>query len=105
MQLVLFPLRWRNAPRARAARRGDDAQQSQRCTPVSWARESRTALLEEAVMAYRAAPEERTRGGVPLGWAMAQNNLGTALRSLEERKSRTARLEEALAAYRAALEG
>ena len=67
-------------------------------------RESGTARLEEAVAAYRAALEERTRERVPLDWAATQNNLGTALRTLGERESGTARLEEAVAAYRAALE-
>ena len=67
-------------------------------------RESGTARLEEAVAAYRAALEERTRERVPLDWARTQNNLGTALRALGERESGTARLEEAVAAYRAALE-
>ena len=67
-------------------------------------RESGTARLEEAVAAYRAALEERTRDRVPLDWAMTQNNLGTALPALGERESGTARLEEAVAAYRAALE-
>ena len=67
-------------------------------------RESGTARLEEAVAAYRAALEERTRERVPLDWAMTQNNLGNALRALGERESGTARLEEAVAAYRAALE-
>ena len=67
-------------------------------------RESGTARLEEAVAAYRAALEERTRERVPLEWAMTQNNLGNALRALGERESGTARLEEAVAAYRAALE-
>ena len=43
-------------------------------------RESGTARLEEAVAAYRAALEERTRERVPLDWAMTQNNLGNALR-------------------------
>ena len=42
--------------------------------------------------------------GLPLDWAMTQNNLGNALRRLGERESGTARLEEAVAAYRAALE-
>ena len=60
--------------------------------------------LEEAVAAYRAALEERTRERVPLDWAATQNNLGTALGTLGERESGTARLEEAVAAYRAALE-
>ena len=67
-------------------------------------RESGTARLEEAVAAYRAALEERTRARVPLEWAMTQMNLGIALRTLGERESGTARLEEAVAAYRAALE-
>ena len=67
-------------------------------------RESGTARLEEAVAAYRAALEERTRARVPLDWAMTQNNLGNALKVLGERESGTARLEEAVAAYRAALE-
>ena len=67
-------------------------------------RESGTARLEEAVAAYRAALEERTRERVPLDWAGTQNNLGNALWRLGERESGTARLEEAVAAYRAALE-
>ena len=67
-------------------------------------RESGTARLEEAVAAYRAALEERTRERVPLDWAMTQNNLGNALGTLGARESGTARLEEAVAAYRAALE-
>jgi hypothetical protein len=40
---------------------------------------------------------------VPLDWAMAQNDLGTALQRLGEREGGTARLEEAVVAYRAAL--
>ena len=64
----------------------------------------RTARLEEAVAAYRAALEERTRERVPLDWATTQNNLGAALATLGERESGTARLEEAVAAYRAALQ-
>jgi tetratricopeptide (TPR) repeat protein len=62
------------------------------------------ARLEQAVGTYKAALEERTRDRVPLQWAMTQNNLGTALRSLGERESGTARLEQAVAAYKAALE-
>ena len=45
-------------------------------------RESGTARLEEAVAAYRAALEERTRERVPLDWATTQNNLGNALQTL-----------------------
>jgi len=67
-------------------------------------RESGTALLQEAVTAYRAALEEVTRERVPLDWATAQMNLGNALLTLGQRESGTARLEEALAAYRAALQ-
>jgi len=67
-------------------------------------RESGTARLEEAVSAYRAALEERTRERVPLQWAMTQMNLGAALQTLGSRESGTARLEEAVLAYRAALE-
>jgi tetratricopeptide (TPR) repeat protein len=65
--------------------------------------ESGTARLEEAVAAFRAALEERTRERVPLQWAMTQNNLGAALSMLSGRESGTARLEEAVAAYRDAL--
>jgi hypothetical protein len=42
-------------------------------------RESRKVRLEEAVSSYRSALEEWTRDRVPLRWALAQNNLGTAL--------------------------
>jgi hypothetical protein len=44
-----------------------------------------TARLEEAIVAYRAALEERTRARVPLDSAMTQNNLGTALSALGQR--------------------
>ena len=140
-------------PRARAARLGDDAEQSRQCALRRLGeRESGTARLEEAVAAYRAALEEWTRERVPLDWAhdaeqSRQCALGpsasaraarrgwrrrsppiarrwrnapasacrstgrrrrtiSAMRSatLGERESGTARLEEAVAAYRAALE-
>ena len=42
-------------------------------------RESGTERLEQAVTAYTEALKEVTRERVPLGWAMTQNNLGTAL--------------------------
>ncbi len=72
-------------------------------------RESGTTHLEEAAAAFRAALEERTRERAPLQWAMAQDNLGNALRALGERErgapdAGQGRLEEAVAAYRAALE-
>ena len=53
---------------------------------------------------YRAALEVRTRERVPLQWAMTQNNLGNALKTLGERERDTGRLEQAVVAYRAALE-
>ena len=62
-----------------------------------------TARLEEAVTAYRAALEERTRERVPLDWARRRWILAMRFR-LGERESGTARLEEAVSAYRAALE-
>jgi hypothetical protein len=59
--------------------------------------------LEEALAAFRATLDYRSRERVPLQWAATQNNRGTALQNLGERESGTARLEEAVAAYRAAL--
>jgi tetratricopeptide (TPR) repeat protein len=67
-------------------------------------REEGTARLEEAVAAYRAALEVRTRDRVPLDWAMTQNNLAAVLVTLGEREEGTARLEQAIAAFRAVLE-
>jgi tetratricopeptide (TPR) repeat protein len=66
-------------------------------------RESGTARLEEAAVAYRELLKEWTQEKAPLDWAMTQNNLGTALWALGVRESSTARLEEAAAAYREAL--
>ncbi|MGI9485238.1 MAG: hypothetical protein ACR2RF_05000, partial [Geminicoccaceae bacterium] len=67
-------------------------------------RESGTERLEQAVKAYNAALEERTRERVPLDWAMTQMNLGNALQTLGQRESGTERLEQAVKAYNAALE-
>jgi hypothetical protein len=61
------------------------------------------ALLEEAVEAFRAALQERTRERFPLQWARTQLNLGIALARLSEPQGGTARLEEAVEAFRAAL--
>ena len=83
---------------------GQDPDVSRIALATLGVRESGTARLEEAVAAYRAALEERTRTRVPRDWAKTQNNLGLALATLGVRESRTARLEEAVAAYRAALE-
>ncbi len=60
--------------------------------------------LLEAIVAYQEALKERTRERVPLGWAMTQNNLGNALRSLGEREGGTDRREDAVAAFKASLE-
>ena len=67
-------------------------------------RERGTARLEEAVAAFRAALQERSRERVPLNWAATQNNLGYALETLGARESGTARLEEAVTAYHGALQ-
>ena len=42
-------------------------------------REGEVERLEQAVAAYRAALEERTRERVPPDWAITQNTLGHAL--------------------------
>jgi tetratricopeptide (TPR) repeat protein len=60
--------------------------------------------LDQAVAAFRAALEVRTRERVPLDWAMTQNDLGTALWNLGAREDGTVRLKEAVTAFRAALE-
>ena len=49
-------------------------------------RQGGTAQLEEAVLAYRPALEERTRERVPLDWAATQNKLGQALDSRVTRR-------------------
>jgi hypothetical protein len=59
-------------------------------------RESGTQHLTEAVAAFRAALQERTRARVPLGWATTQNNLGNVLRDLGTRTHDTNQLCEAL---------
>jgi len=66
-------------------------------------RETGTMHLEEAVTAFRAALEVRTRDQAPLDWAAAQNNLGNALGTLGARETGTAHLEEAVAAWEAYL--
>jgi tetratricopeptide (TPR) repeat protein len=65
--------------------------------------ETGTMRLEEAILAFRAALQERTRDRVPLDWARTQHNLGVALYALGERLSSAARLEEAAKAFCAAL--
>ena len=51
-------------------------------------RESGTGRLEEAVAAFRAALEERTRDRVPLDWAASTGNQGIALMLLAKRLGR-----------------
>ena len=60
--------------------------------------------LSEAIAAYRSFLAATPRDRVPLDWAVAHFNLGTALLKLGERESGTARLEEAIAAYDEAIE-
>jgi hypothetical protein len=48
-------------------------------------RESGTARLDEAVEAFRAALEERTREQVPLAWARSLGNEGVALKLIADR--------------------
>src|ERR1017187_7826629 len=64
-------------------------------------------LLGEAVRAFRAALEVRTRGRFPWGWALAQNNLGAGLddQAKQSQGAEAARLlGEAVKALRTALE-
>ena len=92
-------------PRARAARLGDDAEQSRQCAfgHSGSARAARRGWRRRWPPIARRW-RNRTRERVPLDWATTQNNLGIALSTLGERESGTARLEEAVTAYRAALE-
>ena len=50
-------------------------------------RESGTARLEEAVGAFHAALEVRTRERIPLLWAATQNDLGNALETLSRERT------------------
>jgi len=68
------------------------------------AREGGTARLEEAVAAYPAALEERTRERVTLDWAMSTGNQGVALRVLAERRRDLAMAELAEAQIAAAFQ-
>jgi tetratricopeptide (TPR) repeat protein len=66
-----------------------------------------TALLAQAVLAYRSALEVRTKKDLPQDWAMTQNNLGIALSDQASRTQGTegtALLAQAVLAYRSALE-
>jgi tetratricopeptide (TPR) repeat protein len=67
-------------------------------------REGSLELLNEAIAAFRAALEVRTRADVPILWARTQNNLGNALGELGLRERNQERLAESIAAFRAALQ-
>ena len=60
-------------------------------------RESGTARLEEAVAAFRAALDERTRERLPLDWATTTGNLGVAMVTIAERTGDLAVAETAQA--------
>ncbi|WP_052507667.1 tetratricopeptide repeat protein [Sphingomonas hengshuiensis] len=65
-----------------------------------------SALLSEAVSAFRAALTVRTERAMPADWAGTQNSLGAALQTQAERTggdAGLALLAEAVSAYRAAL--
>jgi len=67
-------------------------------------REGSIERLKEAIAAFRAALEVRTRADVPIQWAKTQNNLGNALGDLGWRERNPERLTEAANACRAALQ-
>ena len=67
-------------------------------------RETGTERFVQAVEAYRAALDVRTRERVPLDWALILNNMGVALHALGERGGDPHHFAQAVDAYRAALE-
>ena len=62
-------------------------------------RESGTERLEEAVAAYLAALEERTRERVPLQWAVTQMNLANVVGDIGVRTGVIAKFDDALDHY------
>lgn len=60
--------------------------------------------LQRSIAVYNEAGGLKLRLEDPLGWAMNQNGLGTALASLGKRESGTERMEESIATFQAALE-
>jgi hypothetical protein len=67
-------------------------------------RESGTALLEEAVTAFRGALEERTRKRVPLMWAQTQEKLALVHLAYFQKIREPHHLDEALEDVGGALE-
>jgi hypothetical protein len=66
-------------------------------------RESGTEHLEEAVAAYGAALEERTRDRVPLRWAISMGDQGVAFMLLAERLGDATRAAAAVQQIEAAI--
>lgn len=67
-------------------------------------REAGTGRLREAIAAYEASLQERTRSRDPIEWAKTMSNLGSALFRLGGREGRRRPLRQAANAYQAALE-
>jgi tetratricopeptide (TPR) repeat protein len=67
-------------------------------------RESGTAKLEEAVVAYREALKEQTRERAPLDWARSLGNQGVALMLFAERRRDAAMAKNALSQINMAFE-
>jgi hypothetical protein len=67
-------------------------------------RESGTARLEEAVIAFRETLQERTRARVPLQWAFTQMNLALVYRALFDKNGEPRHLDNALDSADGALE-
>jgi tetratricopeptide (TPR) repeat protein len=67
-------------------------------------REANPDVLREAVNAYRAALEVRTRAQAPAQWATTKNGMGLALMRLGRLGDGIPRLEEAVDAFRNALD-
>ena len=67
-------------------------------------REGDTALLEQAVAAYRSVLEEYTRERMPLQWAKTQNNLGGTLVELGRKARARIRVDEGRSAIKSAWE-
>ena len=66
-----------------------------------------STVLAQAIIAFRAALEVKTRRDMRADWAAVQNNMGTALATLGERSAGPAgakHLADAVAAYTAALD-
>ncbi len=79
--------RWRKNARPRALGLGGTQNNLGNALTGLGVLERSTARLEEAVDAYRAALEERTRDRVPLDWAASTGKQGMALFSLADLRS------------------